>query len=59
MRRDDAKDVRITSQVNKQCWQELKILAVRKETSLQLVIQDILEAAIQKMIKKKDVAIEE
>lgn len=52
MRSADAKEVRITTQVSKECWKQLKILAVQKEVSLQLVTQEVLEKA---MNKKKSV----
>lgn len=47
---------KITASVSHECWKALKVLAVQKEVSLQLVVQDILERSMQKKIKSNDAA---
>jgi macrodomain Ter protein organizer (MatP/YcbG family) len=42
---------KVTAEVSHAVWKELKVLAVQKEVSLQLVISDILERSMQKKIK--------
>lgn len=42
---------KITASVSLECWKALKILAVQKEISLQLAVQEVLEKSMQKMIK--------
>ena len=44
-------DKKVTASVSHECWKALKILAVQKEVSLQLVVQDILERSMSKKIK--------
>lgn len=48
MSKDEKK---VTTSVSLECWKELKVLAVRKQVSLQQVVQDILEKSMQKKIK--------
>jgi hypothetical protein len=42
---------KITASVSHECWKALKMLAVQKEVSLQLIVQEILEKAMGKKIK--------
>jgi len=44
-------DKKVTASVSHECWKALKVLAVQKEVSLQLVVQDILEKSMSKKIK--------
>jgi len=44
-------DKKITASVSHECWKALKILAVQKEVSLQLVVKDVLEKSMSKKIK--------
>ena len=41
-------DVRIVSDVTKECRKSLKILAIQKDTTLPLIVKDILERAMSK-----------
>jgi len=43
-------DKKITASVSHECWKALKVLAVQKEVSLQLVVQDILHKSMSKKI---------
>jgi hypothetical protein len=43
-------DKKITASVSHEVWKALKVLAVQKEVSLQLVVQDILHKSMQKKI---------
>lgn len=45
---------KITASVSLLCWTELKVLAVRKQTSLQEVVKDVLEKSMQKRVKVVD-----
>jgi len=53
MSRDNMK--KVTAEVSKECWKTLKVLAVQKEISLQLVVQEILERSISKKSKLAEV----
>lgn len=51
--RDDKK---ITASVSHECWKALKVLAVQKEVSLQLVVKEVLEKSMSKKIKNNSIA---
>ena len=40
----------VLSEVSIECWQELKIVAIRKNVTLPIVIREILERAMSKKI---------
>jgi len=44
------KNVRIITEVSEECRVELKILALRKRTTLPILVKDILERAMSKKI---------
>ena len=50
---------KVTASVSHECWKALKILAVQKEVSLQVVVRDVLEKSMQKKIKAIDSSNEE
>jgi hypothetical protein len=43
-------DVRIIADVTKECRKSLRILAIQKETTLPLIVKDILERAMSKKV---------
>lgn len=49
---------KVTAEVSHECWKALKILAVQKEVSLQLVVADILERSMKKKVVANSVAAE-
>jgi predicted DNA-binding ribbon-helix-helix protein len=42
---------KITTEVSNAVWKELKVLAVQKEISLQMVVAELLERSMQKKVK--------
>lgn len=54
MRRTDATEVKITTQVSEECWIELKVYAVRRKVSLAMAAQEILERSVSKRLKQND-----
>lgn len=44
-------DVRIVTEVTKECRKQLRILAIQKETTLPLVVKEILERAMSKKVQ--------
>ena len=44
-------DVRIVTEVSKECRKQLRILAIQKETTLPLVVKEILERAMSKKVQ--------
>jgi len=43
-------DVRIITDVTKECRKSLRILAIQKDTTLPLIVKDILERAMSKKV---------
>ncbi len=43
-------DVRIVADVTKECRKALRILAIQKDTTLPLIVKDILERAMSKKV---------
>ena len=39
---------KVQTEVSKECWKQLKVIAIQKEISLQRVVQDILERSMSK-----------
>lgn len=50
---------KVTASVSLECWKALKVLAVQKEVSLQVVVQEVLEKSMQKKIKVNEVSSDE
>jgi predicted DNA binding CopG/RHH family protein len=44
-------DKKITASVSHECWKALKVLAVQKEVSLQVVVREVLERMMLKRVK--------
>lgn len=42
---------KITASVSHECWKALKVLAVQKEVSLQVVVKEVLERSMSKRVK--------
>ena len=51
MSRTMTDDVRIVTEVSKECRKQLRILAIQKETTLPLVVKEILERAMSKKVQ--------
>ena len=51
MRNTDVKYVRITVEVTRDCWKELKMRSIMNDCNLQNIVQDILERSAQKKTK--------
>jgi len=47
-------DYRIQATVTKECWKQLKILAVQREITLQQAVKDVLERSMSKKISKQE-----
>lgn len=43
-------NVRVMADVTKECRKSLRILAIQKETTLPLIVKDILERAMSKKV---------
>lgn len=48
MSKANVDDVRIVTEVSKECRKQLRIIAIQKEITLPLVVKDILERAMAK-----------
>lgn len=44
-------DKKITASISHECWKALKVLAVQKEVSLQVVVREVLEKSMNKKIR--------
>lgn len=48
-------DMRLQTTVTKECWKQLKILAVQRDITLQQAVKEVLEKAMSRKVKQDEV----